>query len=172
MLPMLTPQKASAMLRSGEARLIDLREPDEYAGVRIPQTRLIPLSIVFKHPLKDEGAPDLPIIFACRSGGRTRSEAKSLARLAPNSYQLEGGIIAWERAGLPVERGRARLSLFRQIQIGAGSLVLLGSLGGSAWPPLYWLSVFVGAGLVFAGVSGFCGLGLLLAHMPWNKRQF
>ena len=63
-----------------------------------------------------------------------------------------------------------RSALFRQIQIGAGALVLLGILGSWAWHPMFWLSVFVGAGLVFAGVTGFCGLGLLLARMPWNKR--
>lgn len=171
MLSVLTPEKASAMLQSGEARLIDLRDPDEYGRIFIPKARLIPLSIISKHPLKDEGAPDLPIIFTCQSGGRTSSAAEALSRLAPNSYQLEGGVSAWEQAGLPVERGHVPLPLFRQIQIGAGGLVLLGSLGGLFWPPLYWLSAFVGAGLVFAGVSGFCGLGLLLARMPWNKRQ-
>jgi hypothetical protein len=69
-----------------------------------------------------------------------------------------------------VERGPERISLFRQIQIGAGALVLLGLAGALVWPPMIWLSAFVGAGLAFAGVSGFCGLGLLLSAMPWNKK--
>ena len=75
-----------------------------------------------------------------------------------------------KRKVCPVKTGRAQFPLFRQIQIGAGALVLLGLLGGLVWSPMAWLSAFVGAGLVFAGVTGFCGLGLLLARMPWNRR--
>lgn len=62
------------------------------------------------------------------------------------------------------------IPLFRQIQIAAGSLVLIGVIGSAFWHPFFWLSAFVGAGLVFAGISGFCGLGVLLSHMPWNRR--
>ena len=84
--------------------------------------------------------------------------------------QMEGGVSTWAKQGLPVERGRQSMPLFRQIQIGAGALVLLGLAGVFVWPPMIWLSAFVGAGLVFAGVTGFCGLGLLLSAMPWNKK--
>ena len=70
-----------------------------------------------------------------------------------------------------MERAHMPLPLFRQIQIGAGGLVLLGSLGGLFWLSLYWLSAFVGAGLVFAGTTGFCGLGVLLSRMPWNRTR-
>ena len=83
---------------------------------------------------------------------------------------MEGGATAWDKAGLPVVRSRRSLPMFRQIQIGAGGMVLLGLALGLAWPQWLWLSAFVGAGLVFAGVTGFCGLGLLLARMPWNKK--
>ena len=82
---------------------------------------------------------------------------------------MEGGIGAWEKAGLPVERGASTMPLFRQIQIAAGSLILIGALGSLGWHPLLWLAVFGGAGLVFAGITGFCGLGVLLSRMPWNR---
>ena len=84
---------------------------------------------------------------------------------------LEGGLMARQQAGLPVEKRRgAPLPLRRQVQIAAGSLVLAGvllsQLVASGW---IWLSGFVGVGLVFAGVSGFCGMARLLAVMPWNR---
>ena len=77
---------------------------------------------------------------------------------------------AWEKEGLPVKLGNAPFPLFRQIQIGAGVLVLSGILGSYVWHHMYWLSAFVGAGLIFAGITGFCGLGILLSRMPWNRR--
>ena len=69
-----------------------------------------------------------------------------------------------------METTQQPLPIFRQIQIGAGGLMLAGVLGSLVWPSMLWLSAFVGAGLVFAGATGFCGLGLLLAAMPWNKK--
>lgn len=171
MLPALSPQETYQRLQKGEIRLIDIRETDEYAGVSIPGSRLVPLSIIARHPLKDADAPDKPIVFFCHSGNRTSQNADLLERRAAGvaAYRLEGGIEAWEKAGLPVERGTSVLPLFRQIQIAAGSLILIGALGSLGWHPMLWLAVFGGAGLVFAGITGFCGLGVLLSHMPWNK---
>ena len=117
-------------------------------------------------------APDKPVIFFCRSGNRTDKASDLLRSLAGDAeaWQMEGGATAWDKAGLPVVRSRRSLPMFRQIQIGAGGMVLLGLALSLAWPQWLWLSAFVGAGLVFAGVTGFCGLGLLLARMPWNKK--
>ena len=83
---------------------------------------------------------------------------------------VEGGTKAWEAAGLPVVRGQGVISIERQVRIGAGTLVLLGVLLGS-WVDPFWffLSGFVGAGLIFAGITDWCGMGLLLAKMPWNQ---
>ena len=83
---------------------------------------------------------------------------------------LEGGIQAWEEAGLPVLRGQATVSLERQVRIAAGTLVAAGSLSAYFVSPV-WLILpgFVGCGLVFAGITDTCGMALLLAHMPWNK---
>lgn len=90
---------------------------------------------------------------------------------ACESYILEGGIDAWKKAGLPVAFDRkAPIPTMRQVQIVAGSLVVLGTvLGATVAPAFYALSAFVGAGLVFAGVTGFCGMERVLALMPWNR---
>ena len=172
MLPALSPQRALEMFKNGEVRLIDIRESSEYAEKFIPGARLIPLSAIATQDLKDTSAPDKPLVFFCHSGNRTAKAAERLERLAGSgkAFQIEGGMSAWETAGLPVERGSAPFPLVRQIQIIAGALVLLGVLGSYVWHPLYWIAGFVGAGLIVAGVTGFCGLGVLLSRMPWNRR--
>lgn len=171
MLPSLPPKRAFEMVQNGEARLVDVRESSEYAEKFIPGSRLIPLSAIATQNVNDCETKDKPIIFFCRSGNRTTKSSDLLERAAGNvqAFQIEGGLSGWEKEGLPVERGNASFPLFRQIQIGAGSLVLIGILGSFIWHPIYWLSAFIGAGLIFAGVTGFCGLGLLLSRMPWNR---
>ena len=104
---------------------------------------------------------------------RTAQNADRLRAAAPcEAYILEGGLDAWKKAGLPVFTDKSQpIEIQRQVMIGAGSLVLLGMLLGTfATPAFYWLSAFVGAGLVFAGVSGFCAMARVLAVMPWNRR--
>jgi rhodanese-related sulfurtransferase len=88
------------------------------------------------------------------------------------AYVLEGGIDAWIAAGLPTEHDRkAPLEIMRQVQIVAGMLVLAGvALGATVSPGFLLLSGFVGAGLTFAGATGFCGMARLLALAPWNRR--
>jgi hypothetical protein len=113
------------------------------------------------------------VIFHCRSGARTAANAQRLAAATDcQAYLLEGGIDAWKKAGLPVAIDRRQpIEIMRQVQITAGSLVVLGVvLGLLAAPAFLALSAFVGAGLVFAGVTGWCGMARLLALMPWNRR--
>lgn len=112
------------------------------------------------------------VIFHCRSGVRTASQASRLVSCAPcKAYVLEGGIEAWDQAGLPllVDK-RQPLPIMRQVQMAAGSLVLIGVvLGAVVSPWFHALSGVVGAGLIFAGVSGFCGMARVLSRMPWNR---
>ena len=118
-----------------------------------------------------EGAP--AVIWHCRSGMRTQGNAAALAENSgSDAYYMEGGLDAWRKAGLPVaENSGAPLEIMRQVQIAAGSLVLAGVvLGLTVSPAFFGLSAFVGAGLTFAGVSGWCGMAHLLAIMPWNRR--
>jgi rhodanese-related sulfurtransferase len=105
---------------------------------------------------------------------RTSANAEALAASANcQAYILEGGLDAWKRAGLPVAFDRSQpIEIIRQVQIAAGSLVLLGVLLGFLWrPEFYALSGFIGAGLLFAGISGWCGMAKLLELMPWNRRE-
>lgn len=112
-----------------------------------------------------------PLYTICRSGSRGRQAAERFhAAGFTRVVNVEGGTLAWERAGLPVVRGRAAVALERQVRIAAGALVVLGTaLGAFVHPAFLGLAAFVGAGLVFAGVTDTCGLGMLLARMPWNR---
>jgi rhodanese-related sulfurtransferase len=108
---------------------------------------------------------------------RTLGNAPRLAAKAGEdceAYVLAGGLDAWKKAGLPVATDRSRpLELQRQVQIGAGSLALLGTLLGLVVSPWFFaVPLFVGAGLLTAGVTGFCGMATLLVHAPWNKASF
>ncbi len=153
--------------------LLDVRSPAEYREAHIPGSHLLPLHEL--DPAKVaalSGEEPHGLCLVCRSGQRARQAAGKLAEHFDQETLaiLEGGIGAWEAAGLPLERGRAGISLERQVRIAAGTLVLLGGLLGLAIHPAFIaLSLFVGAGLVFAGLTDWCGMGLLLARMPWNQ---
>ena len=168
----ITPERAAELVRSG-AVLLDIREADEHARERIPGARHHALSRIDQNTPIHAG--DDVVIFHCRSGARTKGNAARLASAAPKceTYILDGGLDAWKKAGLPVALDRSQpIDIMRQVQIAAGSLVLLGVvLGATVAPVFYALSGFVGAGLLFAGVSGFCGMARLLAVMPWNRRM-
>jgi rhodanese-related sulfurtransferase len=168
-----TKQRISAhdladQLADQRVKVIDVREPMEYAGGHIVGSLNVPLSRITKADL-----PRGPLVLVCHSGNRS---AQALAQLQQQGHayplaDLEGGVPAWQQAGLPVRKLKnAPLPLMRQVQITAGSLVLLGLILSNVVAPAWiLLSWFVGAGLVFAGVSGFCGMARLLALMPWNK---
>jgi rhodanese-related sulfurtransferase len=167
----ISPDHAARLIRSG-AVLVDIREADEHAREHIPGARHHALSrIDHDTPLC---AGDDVVIFHCRSGARTKGNAARLATASSSceTYILDGGLDAWKKAGLPVALDRSQpIEIMRQVQIVAGSLVLAGIvLGALMAPGFYALSGFVGAGLLFAGVSGFCGMVRLLAVMPWNRR--
>ncbi len=164
----LDPQEALRLINEG-ALLIDVREPDEHARERIPDAKLVPLSRLTT-PLDRNEAQQL--IFHCRSGSRTGAAAEKLAAAAGgDAYILRGGLDAWKAAGLPVLTDPRRpIEMMRQVQIAAGSLVVLGvGLGALLHPGFYALSGFVGAGLVFAGTTGTCGMARMLALAPWNR---
>ena len=167
----ISPQRAAELVRTG-AVLIDVREADEHARERIPGAQHHALTRINAGTAVRDG--DDVLIFHCRSGARTGGNGPKLAAAAQNceAYILEGGLEAWKKAGLPVTLDRSQpIDIIRQVQIAAGSLVLAGVLlGVFVTPGFYALSGFVGAGLLFAGVSGFCGMAQVLALMPWNRR--
>lgn len=161
------PVRAKRLVDEG-AILVDIRNADEFARERIPGARNRPLGDLTT--LQSGGAK--AVVFHCRSGMRTQGNARQLAAAADcEAYLLEGGLDAWKKAGLPVTVDtRQPLEIMRQVQITAGGLVLIGVVLGT-WvaPGFYGLSAFVGAGLMFAGISGWCGMAKLLALMPWNR---
>ena len=167
----LSPAQVRDRLDGGQAVLVDIREADEFARVHIKGAQLQPLSQWERAHLTIDPADD--VIFTCRSGMRTGGACDRLAaRVSGDAYVLDGGINAWQSAGLPVESDAdAPLEIMRQVQIAAGSLVLVGVLLGftvsTAW---FSMAAFVGAGLTFAGLSGFCGMAKLLMLMPWNRQ--
>ncbi len=158
-----------------DAPVIDVRTPVEFAEVHVPQAKLLPLDKLDPQGLVGNGSlPSAdPFYILCRSGKRATTAAEQFAGAGfNNGVVVEGGTLAWIEAGLPVDRGASKvISLERQVRIGAGSLVLTGVLLSQfVHPGFIGLSAFVGAGLVFAGVTDWCGMGLLLAKAPWNQK--
>ena len=165
----LSPAEAQALVARG-GRLIDIRE---YAREHIPGAELVPLATLTNGAAL-HASPEETIIFHCQAGSRTQNNAARLAQAAAPAQVklLAGGIQAWKAAGLPVKEDKSQpLPLMRQVQIVAGALILLGvALGYAFSSGFFLLSAFVGAGLTFAGITGFCGMARLLALMPWNRR--
>ncbi len=157
-------------LDQDKAVLIDIREPDEYAREHIAGARLVPLSGFDPNDFPmDHGKIG---VFHCNSGNRTCEAATQILKTGfAEVYHLDGGIQAWKKAGLPINLNRqAPISIMRQVQIVAGSLVVLGIILAVLVSPWFMaLSAFVGAGLILAGITGFCGMANLLAVMPWNR---
>jgi rhodanese-related sulfurtransferase len=154
--------------------ILDVRTPAEFARIHAAGARLMPLDELDPAAAAAgrQGA-DEPIYVICQSGARA---AKACQRFADAGvaqvYCVEGGTAAWEKMGLPVERGGGVISLERQVRIAAGSLVLLGAI--LAWtlhPAFVAVPAFVGAGLMFAGITDTCGMAMLLGKMPWNRRN-
>jgi rhodanese-related sulfurtransferase len=165
----LPPAQAQALIQQG-AVLVDIREMDEFRRESIPGARHHALSGIEAQPPKADGT----VIFYCRSGNRTMANAERLAATVPGAtaHILEGGIEAWRDAGLPTRKDpRQPIEIMRQVQIGAGSLVVAGyALGMLVHPGFHVVSGLVGTGLILAGVTGFCGMARLLALAPWNRR--
>ena len=161
-------------LQSGKRiALIDVRTPAEHGEVHIAGSHLMPLDRLDPAAVKAAAAQAEQCVLVCRSGKRAEQAFQKLqAAGCGNLAILEGGVTAWESAGMPVNRGEKAISLERQVRIAAGLLVLTGVILGT-WvhPGFYGLSAFVGAGLTFAGITDWCGMAMLLAKMPWNQRS-
>lgn len=172
-MPAINPGEARRRLKDGSAIVIDIREPMEHAREAIPGAKSSPLSAFDPHSLADIKGENVPaVIFHCQSGRRTAENAARLRQCdVPEIYVLEGGLAGWKAAGLETTIDRSKpIEMQRQVQIAAGSLVLTGvALAYLISPWFVLLSAFVGAGLVFAGVSGWCGMARVLSALPWNR---
>ena len=172
----ITPRQLYDLSQSGKTvELIDVRTPAEYRSAHVPFARSRPLqSLKPREVVAERVSRDEPLYLICRSG--TRSE-KACAAFGSAGYSdivvnVEGGTLAWERAGLPLERGKFILPLDRQVRTATGLLVLLGAvLGYLVTPWFYALSAYCGAGMIFAGITDICPLSWTIAKMPWNQTR-
>jgi len=165
--------------------ILDVRTGMEHAEKRltfghahIPLDELKPTDFMMRHGLdKDSG-----VYILCRSGKRaTQAAEKFVAEGYRNIHVIEGGIIACEDCGQKVEghaantniaspQAKGPISLERQVRIVAGAIAASGALLGLMVNPLFSIiPLFVGGGLVFAGITDRCGMALLLTKAPWNK---
>ena len=163
------------MQKSGRpVELIDVRTPAEFQAIHCEGARLIPLDrLEPRSILADRLHPGEPLYIVCRSGNRARRACEQfLAAGYTNVVCLDGGTLAWEQAGLPVNRGRKALPLDRQVRIAVGVLLLLTTALGLLVHPLFIVMAgFIGAGLLHAGLTDKCAMAMTLARMPWNQRR-
>jgi len=168
----ISPSEALELMKNGSP-LIDIREPAEFLREHVPGAISFPLSDILSGKKIKDLSVIHPVIFHCLAGSRTTENEDVLISTAnpATALLLSGGINAWKSANLPtVEDKKYPLPIMRQVQIVAGALILLGVLMGYAIDQSFFLlSGFIGAGLLFAGISGWCGMAVLLSKMPWNK---
>jgi rhodanese-related sulfurtransferase len=168
----ISPKELAELTKAGKVLdLIDVRTPVEFRAVHAEGARNVPLDRLDPARVSQEKNGAEPIYVICHTGSRSRKACEAfLAAGYANVVNVEGGTKAWAEAGLPVVRGKKAMSLERQVRIAAGLLILIGiALGFLVHEYLFGLSAFVGAGLLFAGITDTCGMGMLLARMPWNQ---
>jgi rhodanese-related sulfurtransferase len=168
--PTITPAELARQVEQGDPlTIIDVRSPGEYAAGHVPGAINIPMEQV--EARTNDLRPGLPVVVVCQSGRRAGIACTLLQNQRPDARVLDGGTAAWQAGGFPVVRTTAsRWSLERQVRLGAGLLVLTAALLALTIHPFWvYLALFVGAGLTFAGLTDICGMGLLLAQMPWNR---
>ncbi len=168
--PSLSPHELAEHLKLDGCQLVDVREPVEHAEAHVSGAKLIPLGQI--EGRCSEIDRKRTVIVMCQAGKRGQAAAEKLRALGfTDVCNLAGGLNAWKDAGMPCAAGsRKVMPLMRQVQIAVGFFVLTGSLLTAFVDPHWvYLTMFFGAGLLFAGLSGFCGLAMILAKMPWNS---
>jgi rhodanese-related sulfurtransferase len=169
----ISPRELQNKHEAGESvKLIDVRTPVEFRETHVefahnePLDQVDPSGVVEKHECSDQ-----PLYVMCRSGNRAQQAIDKFHKAGyENVINVDGGMLKWEEEGQPVIRGKKAISLERQVRIVAGSIVFIGAmLGYFVNPAWVFLSAFIGAGLVFAGITDTCGMGMMLAKMPWNQ---
>jgi len=168
------PYDLAGLRKEGKRiELIDVRTPVEYREVHVEGARNIPLDRLDPSALMQarNAAADEPIYLICRSGSRGQQACEKFIKAGyTNVVNIEGGTMACVEAGLPVVRGKKAISLERQVRIAAGSLIVIGAaLGWFVDPAFIVLPAFIGAGLLFSGITDTCGVSMVLARMPWNQ---
>jgi rhodanese-related sulfurtransferase len=170
----ISPKQLCELSQRGIIDLIDVRTPAEFGDTRANCARNVPLDALNPKAVvaARNGNADQPLYVICKSGGRSAQAVKKFVDAGfTNIVDVEGGTNAWVAAGLPVIRGKKAISIDRQMRILAGTLVLAGVGLSFLHPYFIGLSAFIGAGLVFAGVTDFCPMMNGLSRMPWNQAK-
>lgn len=171
----IAPAALFAILRSGvPVELLDVRTPPEHAREHVPGTKLVPLNEFGVESFLEQHSRGTPVYVFCQAGGRARQAIERLESAGCHDCILvDGGTQAWIDAGFPVNRGTVEvLPLMRQVQIVVGAFSAAGAALALLMSPWFALvPLLIGGGLLFAGLTGTCGMALLLARMPWNRRQ-
>jgi len=153
--------------------LIDVRTPAEFRELHATLACNVPLETFDAHAIMQnrKGNSEEPLYVICRSGARADQACQMFIDAGyENVLNVEGGTLAWDKAGQPVVSGKKAISLERQVRIVAGVLVVLGAaLGYFVHPYGIGLSAFIGAGLIFSGVTDTCPMAMVIARMPWNQ---
>jgi len=154
-----------------ETRLLDVRTPGEFEAEHIVGAYNVPLDTLGEHGAEIRANVSDPVVLVCRSGQRARKAEEALKAAGMNNlHVLDGGMNGWATAGHPVRRGAPRMSLERQVRIAAGLLAATGGWLALFVNPLFAaIPAFVGTGLVFAGVTDTCAMGMLIAKLPYNR---
>ena len=163
---------SAALLEGGDGLLVDVRTPAEYATACIPESLNAPLSDLPRlHEELRAHARERRIVLVCRTGRRAKEARAVLGKRGmADCAVLEGGMASWTAEGRPLKEGKGGLPLERQVRIAAGALVAIGvALGYWVHPGFLAIAGFVGCGLVFAGVTDTCGMGMMLARLPFNR---
>jgi rhodanese-related sulfurtransferase len=167
-------QKLAELDSQGNIDVIDVRTPVEFREVHAVMARNVPLdSLNAKQVMAERnGTAHEPLYIICRSGNRSGKACQKFVEAGfTNVINVEGGTSAWDAAGLPVKRGKKAISLERQVRICAGLITLIGAVATIVTGNVYLavIPAFIGAGLTFAGITDTCGMGMVLAKMPWNQ---
>lgn len=151
-------------------RVLDVRTPAEFETAHIPGAYNVPLDTLREHRAELRRHLDDDVVLVCRSGARAAQAEEALAGVGlPGLRVLDGGMVAWESSGAPVNRGRETWELERQVRLVAGGLVAAGVLGSVKVPALKWVAGAIGAGLTGAALTNTCAMGMALSKMPWNR---
>lgn len=166
--PRITVEELDRVLAGPLAPLVvDVRMAAEYRSVHMDPSVSLPLDEIGRR--RGELPRDRELVLVCRTGARARLAAEELTDL--RTRVLEGGLVAWQEAGHPVVVGKAHMSLERQVRIAAGAMACAGGVLAVAASPWFGLlPAFVGAGLVYAGVTDRCGMAMVLGKLPYNRR--
>ena len=169
------PVEVQRLIDTGyELTLIDVRTPAEFCEVHAVGAKNIPLDELNPDQMViGRDADSEPLYLICRSDSRGKKACEAFHAIGhTNVVNVAGGTVAWDDLGLPVVRGKKTISLERQVRIAAGLLIVVGvALGWAFHPGWSGVAAFVGAGLMYSGVTDSCAMAMILAKMPWNRAR-